>query len=296
MKKSKLIFGSRSELEAYEIINKHLPEGWKLYGNTPLSQIVDVKREELAEKKWDFYLKASVDFVLTNTSHEPALAIEFDGLGGGFSSGEKYILNKKIEQDPYRELKMNFKIDLCNSVKLPLIVISFEEIRSLANDDCRSIVNSIIGLYIASGEIEKTFEKWGKEGRDEGKSFDDIMWESARLETELNFKYDPALISLDELSEEYEKLGADFSAKQVFKPDPLTMLREKKPYESLGWRYIIKGGKLPVPVIMTVWVRNFSGTPYSVPPHGINPEQVAYNIAWYLATKKAVEIARKNNL
>lgn len=96
MKKSKIIFGSNSELKAYEAIDKCLPGGWRLYANTPLSQIVDIKREELTEKKWDFYLKASVDFVLTNNNHEPTLAIEFDGLGQGYSAGKKYILPQQI--------------------------------------------------------------------------------------------------------------------------------------------------------------------------------------------------------
>ena len=50
-------------------------------GSTPisLSRIVEIQRAELTEKKWDFYLKASVDFVLADNTHEPLLAVEFDG-------------------------------------------------------------------------------------------------------------------------------------------------------------------------------------------------------------------------
>lgn len=100
MKKATTIFGSNSERRAFETINKHLPSGWRLYGNTPLSQIVEIRKVELTEKKWNYYLKASVDFVLTNPTHKPVLAIEFDGLGEGYSSGKRYILERQLEEDP----------------------------------------------------------------------------------------------------------------------------------------------------------------------------------------------------
>ena len=105
MKKATTIFGSKSERRAFEAIDRHLPSGWRLYGNTPLSKIVEIRKDELTEKKWDYYLKASVDSVLTNPTHAPALAIDFNGLGEGYSSGKRYILERQVEKDPYRELK-----------------------------------------------------------------------------------------------------------------------------------------------------------------------------------------------
>ena len=116
MKKSDTLFGSTSELRAYETIDRHLPFGWRLYANTPFSQIVEVRRQELSEKKWNFYLKTSVDFVLSDCKHEPVLAIEFDGLGKGYRSEEKYVLEEEVEKDPYRKLKTNFKLELCYAV------------------------------------------------------------------------------------------------------------------------------------------------------------------------------------
>jgi hypothetical protein len=108
MNRARIIFGSNSELAAYEAIARQLPHGWKLYGNTPLPQLVVAKCAELTGKEWDYYLKASVDFVLTTPTHEPVLAIEFDGLGAGFSSGRVYIQRRDVDKDPYRELKVNF--------------------------------------------------------------------------------------------------------------------------------------------------------------------------------------------
>lgn len=301
MKKSNIIFGSNSELKAYEAIDKHLPEGWRLYANTPLSQIVEIGRNELTEKKWNFYLKSSVDFVLTNIDHEPVLAVEFDGLGGGYSASNKYVLAQQVENDQYRELKMNFKINTCFSVGLPLIVISFEEIKQLSGDDILSLVNSIIGSHIVSREYSKTIEQWDREGRGKGKTFEEMLWEDSELRTELRIKNDPFLSNLERIYEEFEKLGASCSVTSLSKPDIMTALREKKPFESVASRYIVKGGKLPIPVIMTVWVRNFAGEemgysldPEVIPSHGVNPLQVADSVAWYLSHKKALEVAGKS--
>jgi hypothetical protein len=300
MKKSQIIFGSNSELRAFEAIDRHLPDGWRLYGNTPLSQVVEIRREELTQKKWAFYLKASVDFVLTNVRHEPVLAIEFDGLGDGYTSGKKYVLDRQVEDDPYRELKTTFKIEACYAVGLPLIVISFEEIKGVGSDDVLSLVNSMIGMHIASHEYRDTIEQWDREGRGRGKTFEQLLWDDSRLRTQLGFKNDPFLSKLEAGWDEFQDLGATWSMSSLSRPDQLTALREQRPFDAVGCRYILKGGKLSVPVMMTVWVRNFAGSemgasldPEFIPSHGINPLKVAENVAWYLGQKKAMEIARR---
>jgi len=302
MKKAKIIFGSRSELKAYKKIEEHLPDNWNIYPNIPLSQIVEIGKTELNEKKWNFYLKASVDFVITDHTHEPTLAVEFDGLGGGYSSGGTYIPKQVVERDPYRKLKLDFKINTCSSVGLPLIVISFEEINSLLGEDLFSLVNSMVGQHIASRVYDETIEKWDKEGRGEGKSYDEILWETCDLRAELDCKYDPLMAELEKDWEEYSKLGVKMSMYPLFKPDILTTMREKKAFESVGYRYVAKGGDLSIPVILAVWVRNFAGhelkgflSPDLPISHGINPLQVAYNATWYLGQKKVVEMSRTSS-
>jgi len=299
MKKAKIIFGSKNELKAYKTIEEYLPDDWNIYPNIPLSQIVEISREELPEKKWNFYLKSSVDFVITDNSHEPTLALEFDGLGGGYSSGNTYVLKQTIKQDPYRELKMNFKINTCYSVGLPLIVISFEEINSLLGEEILSLVNSMIGQHIASRIYNETLDKWDKAGRGKGKSFDEILRETCDLRAELDCKYDPLMAELEKDWEEYSKLGVRMSMKPLFKPDILTSMREKRAFESVGCQYVAKGGDLSVPVILAVWVRNFAGDEFKgilssdLPiSHGVNPLKVAENVAWYLGQKKVVEMSR----
>jgi hypothetical protein len=300
MKKAKIIFGSGSELRAFDAIDKHLPAGWRLYANTPLPRIVEVERNELPEKKWNFYLKTSVDFVLTNLGHEPVLALEFDGIGHGYSAGTRYVIRREVEGDPYRELKVNFKIDTCYAVGLPLVVISFEEIETVTGDDVLALINSMIGAHIASHEYRETIEQWDREGRGKGKTFEEMLWDDSTLRSELQIKNDPFLSRLEAIWDEFENLGASWSCTSLSKPDVTTAMRERRSFDSVGCRYVVKGGKLPIPVIMTVWVRNFAGDemgasliPDLIPSHGINPLKVAENIAWYLSHKKAIEIAKR---
>ena len=201
-----------------------------------------------------------------------------------------------VTEDPYRGLKLGFKIDACYAVGLPLIVISFEEIETITQDDLLSVVNSMIGQHIASREYQTTIKAWDREGRGVGKSFDELLWETSCLKAELQTRYDPFLKKLVEIETEYAKLVARWSMSSVSHPDQMTVLCEKKHYESVGCKFTVLGGKVTTSVVLTVWVRNFAGTELGYdlcsdfsPAHGINPLKVAENIAWYLSHKKAVE-------
>lgn len=300
MKKSNSLFASKSELSAFEAIDKHLPPGWRLFANTPFSRIVEIQREELTEKKWNFYLKASVDFVLADSLHRPALAIEFDGLGGGYSSGQNYVIGRRVQEDPHRELKTNFKLELCYAVGLPLIVIAFEEIKELVKDELLTIVASMVGKHIASREYRATIKEWDRQGKGEGKTFEEMLWDDSVLRTELAFRYDPFLSRSEQTWSDFQSLGATWTMSSLTQPDPFTAMREKRPLSSVGCRYEVKGGMLRNPVVVTVWVRNFAGHEFGpslicsevLPSHGINPLKVAENIAQFLAQKRAVEESR----
>ena len=86
-------------------------------------------------------------------------------MGEGYSPGKRYVLERTVEKDPYKELKINFKLDTCHTVGLPLIVISFEEIKDLSADDMLSVVNSMVGMHIATREYRATIEEWDREGK-----------------------------------------------------------------------------------------------------------------------------------
>jgi hypothetical protein len=81
-----------------------------VYPNVPLSQIVRVGKHELSATDWDLYLKTSVDFVLVDPVARPSLAVEFDGMGGGFSSSTTYV-QVRPTRDPKREAKIQCEMD-----------------------------------------------------------------------------------------------------------------------------------------------------------------------------------------
>ncbi len=95
MRKAKTIFGSDPESEAFESITLHIHEGWKVYPNLPLSQLVRIGKHEVSESEWDFYLKTSVDFTLVESEGTPSLIVEFDGMGKDSASYNQKLLMAK---------------------------------------------------------------------------------------------------------------------------------------------------------------------------------------------------------
>ena len=170
-----------------------------------------------------------------------------------------------------------------------MIVISFEEIEHITDDETLSVVNSMVGLHIATHEYWVTIHEWDRQGKGIGKTFEELLWDDSVLRTRLRFQRDPILSRLEATWEDFEALGAKWRMSSVSRPDCMTALREKKPFTSVGSRYEVMGGKLQNPVSVTVWVRNFPGEEMGasldselIPTHGINPLKVAENIAWYL--------------
>lgn len=164
MKKSISVFGSKAERKAFSTIEAHLPKGFALYHNLPLPQLVELERGELSVGDWDFFLKTSVDFVLADRSDEPVLAIELDGMAGGFSYGPRYqpALDPSA---PNRSKKLDFKLDLCAKIGFPLYVISFDEIDTLGGDDPLRIVHGIVAQELVRLDMANKLRQWDKIGK-----------------------------------------------------------------------------------------------------------------------------------
>lgn len=297
VKKSSTVFGSKSEQRAFAVIAAHVPKGFRLYPNLPLSQIVEVERNEVSAVEWDFYLKSSVDFVLANRRDEPVLAIEFDGLGGGFSSGSTY--QPLVASSQKRPTTIEFKLAVCSKSSLPMYVISFDEVHALPGEDSLRIVHGIIAQQLVSKDMQAKIQKWDENDRAIGKTWDEIQWDLARAETSLQHKYDPFRFGLEPIWNEFLKLNASWSLEPVCRPDVLEALRTKRPLESVGCKFAAHGGLVKVPVLLTTWVRNFAGDDFGtvlsadMPVQcGVNPLRVAENVAWYLGVKKTLAVNR----
>ena len=296
MKRAGTVFASKTERRAFKIIEAGLPVGWSLYPNLPLSQIVQLKKDEVSEEEWDFYLKSSVDLALTTPTDELFLAIEFDGLAGGFSAGSVY---KPVgpHPDPSRERKLSFKLALCREVELPLFVISFDEIEALPGEDAIRIIHGLVAQCIVRREMQSKIRHWDRNDRSIGKTIDDMLWDSVNAEASLQHKYDPFRKGLEALWAQFSRLKVRWSLEPVSRPELLAALDMNRPLESVGCRFTGRGEDLQVPVIFTVWVRNFAGEALGhvldsdLPvAGGVNPLRVAENAAWYLGVKKVVEL------
>src|SRR4249920_612803 len=68
---------------------------------------VDLAKLKTSHKR--YFRSASVDFTFTDADGKPLLSIEFDGIGGGFGHGRRYVPARPTP-DPNREWKMNFKL------------------------------------------------------------------------------------------------------------------------------------------------------------------------------------------
>jgi hypothetical protein len=296
MRMAKTIFGSDGEKEAFHAIALALPSAWSVYPNLPLSQIVRVGKHELTATDWDLYLKTSVDFVLVDAMARPSLAIEFDGMGGGFSSSKTYI-QKRPTRDPKREAKLQFKLHLCDKVDLPLMVISFEETRPCTDDTTLTVLSSIAAQHVATKTYKETIAKWDTEGRGAGKTWNEILWELADLDAKTQNEMDPFLRRRADQYKRFAAAHLRVSIKSLFDPNVLTHMRQKVPFESVGCRFTAKGGALPHAVTVVVWVRNWAGAELSGAlssdcpvKSGVNPLRIAQNIAECLGQEQALRM------
>jgi hypothetical protein len=142
------IFGSASEGKCFERLLDRWHHRLRLYPNLPLSNLVKIERNELNQGEWDFYLKSSVDYTFCDLSGRPVLSIEFDGLGGGFSAHDEYKPKYK-SLDPYRKLKLDFKLKMANKLRYPLIVISDTETNYIDRSEKLTLMDGILGNFLA---------------------------------------------------------------------------------------------------------------------------------------------------
>ncbi|MBN1227636.1 MAG: hypothetical protein JXA79_11645 [Deltaproteobacteria bacterium] len=103
----------------------------------------------IQDKAKDYLLKTEFDFVVCNHFGVPILAVEFDGLGHGFSHDGAYVQITDTK-DPYRKLKLDTKISACEECGLPVIVVSYPEAEKSFNPDCQiTVLDAIIGEVLS---------------------------------------------------------------------------------------------------------------------------------------------------
>ena len=293
MKLRNTIFDSKSEIEAFHCLQTRWSPKLNLYPSLPFSKIVDVKPEELTTKEKEYFYKTNVDYTFCYPNGQPILSIEFDGIGGGFSRNGVYIQQRETV-DPYRKLKLDFKLKVAKTVVYPLIVISYEETTPIHEKDSLLIVDGIIGQYLSKekfmlhvNEIQKDPDIAVKNNWE----IKDILLD-AEIDSEL--KSDPiakkawlyqgqcllmdvgsfSITPMHESSLSNVKDFFDFKGVR-------TRAEALKNTTRVGCRIEIQS----LSIVETVWIRNFEG-------FGIFPYSIAENIARYLAFRRAYSILK----
>jgi Protein of unknown function (DUF2726) len=144
------IFDSESEKRLYRKLKSRWSKYVEVYPQIPVRNVIgyhEIKSLDIPEEAKDYLLNTAFDFVVCELQTAiPILAIEFDGIGGGFSQDEHYISNVVPLNDPYRKLKMERKMEACTSSMVPLVVLSFTECGYInRRSDMLMVIDAIIG-------------------------------------------------------------------------------------------------------------------------------------------------------
>lgn len=140
------IFGSRSEERGFRSIEHTWAGDYAVYPQFPLSALFT------PDPSWrdtsNFFFKTSVDYVLCTNKGRPILAIDFDGLGGGFDRDGEYV-QVEATPDRFRKSKFDIKLRFSQQNCFPYHIVSSEEFRFLGDGIELTVVDGIIGSIIA---------------------------------------------------------------------------------------------------------------------------------------------------
>lgn len=299
MKLRSTIFGSKAEAELFHSLQSHWSPKLTLYPSLPLANIIQIDPKELSPGQLEYFYKTSVDYTFCQANGLPILSIEFDGIGGGFSRDGTYMQVREAP-DPYRKLKIDFKLKAAATVNYPLIVVSYEEKESLDREDSLTILDGIVGQLLAQKEfirhlnemieVSKT-EIEGLQRTERGDYIEHLITAAeVKADSEMNpiarkaDDYHVACISLGVTNYRFEYLHDPPlpSIKDVFDLEGLrTRINAMKHTLKIGCKIVVNTPKNEI--IKVAWVRNFEG-------YGIFPGLIAENIARYLVFKKAYSL------
>lgn len=140
------IFGSRSEADGFRSIENTWGEQYRLIPQFQWSALFD------PDPSWrgtsNLFFKTSVDYLLSTIDGQPLLAIDFDGMGGGYDRNGQYV-PKRITEDPNRKTKFDFKLRWARANDFPYHIVASREFEQLGDGTDLTVVDAIIGTIIA---------------------------------------------------------------------------------------------------------------------------------------------------
>lgn len=314
----KSIFDSGTEKELFRELESRWAPKLRLFAQMPLRSLLEIDPADLAKLKTShkrYFRSASVDFTFTDTDGKPLLSIEFDGIGGGFGHGRRYVPARPTP-DPNREWKMNFKLRATARAGFPLFVVSFEEIESLAEEDSVTIVDGIVGQLLSRQKGRVLLEELILEDDDQlrrlsrseaNEHIQDLLLQAEVL---ADLEHDPlAKAVAKEGSELFKRYGLGTGEAQYpwlcdppapdtdgFPPSPEVLEARIAAYRNAKR----VGAKVGVPtgtgtdrrdyIHATVWMRNLGQE------HGLVPELIAEQVAHLCALRKLRAAAERGEI
>ena len=294
------VFDSRSEREVFTALRWGWSKKWALYPQLPLSKLIELEPDDrlrLTPGEEHYFYTANVDYTFCQAT-KPVLTVEFDGIGGGFSRNGVYVPLRETD-DPHRELKMGFKVRTAKAAGYPLFVVSFDEVVPVACDTSITILDSLIGGFLARRDFESRFREKIVEAKAE---LDAMNREDARLrvesigiEAELDaaWENDPLVRAAWEEVEKYADAwgGGNFGWKWLDGPpvagreEVAGRLMAPGPSDADCVGCEMRVGLPDGEVVERAWIRNVGGD-----VAGVAPWKNAENLARYVAFKKANEL------
>jgi hypothetical protein len=159
VKLSRSIFDSGSEREVFRALEQRWSEKLRLYPQLPLSKIVVLEpTDRLSDGERRTFFATNVDYTFCDQRDRPLFSIEFDGIGGGFDRDGQYQ-QARATSDPYRKLKMDFKLRVTRDLGYPLLVVSFDELETIDAKDSLTILDGIVARFVVMREEPKLIEQ-----------------------------------------------------------------------------------------------------------------------------------------
>jgi hypothetical protein len=307
------VFDSKAEEKVFRALQSRWSSELVLYPSLPLAKVIRLEEDDLLPANEErFFYQTNVDYTFCTPGGRPLFSVEFDGLGGGFSKVGVYIPHRTTH-DRNRKWKLDTKLRFAAAVGYPLMVISFEEVRSF-DDESITILDGIIGQFLAKHKIDDYIEidpmVWDEyEGLGEyGKWARSELIQDALTTAEVLSKLENDPLARRAAQEEDEVLGdydvfrdgPRYSMEWLYDPPLPEALPFPERLISAGpeylanfnarlaaWKRAIRiGCRVTVntpsgTVVQTVWARNVGHE------LGVSPEVVVENAAKYLAFKRA---------
>ena len=140
------IFDSKSEEQVFRRLDSVWSKYIDVYPQIPVRKVLgyfELMDLEIKDGAKDYLMKTEFDFVVCERgSGRPFLAVEFDGIGHGYSKRGEYLLVEQTD-DPHRKLKIDAKLHACDLVGFPIVVVSFPETELL--DESGSLITVLDG-------------------------------------------------------------------------------------------------------------------------------------------------------